>query len=136
MTLAEVQSETERLSPLTNFDINFIDRQRLKMTEDKILDLVIIFESLYNTLSKLHIQCRNHCLGDNCKDCNCASTLDELEDQMHDVQLNLKKADILYKRAQSTAKLVRIGQRYIKNFLLTSPSSQIYLNMRMLILGI
>jgi hypothetical protein len=136
VTLAEVQSETERLSPLTNFDINFIDRQRLKMTEDKILDLVIIFESLYNTLSKLHIQCRNHCLGDNCKDCNCASTLDELEDQMHDVQLNLKKADILYKRAQSTAKLVRIGQRYIKNFLLTSPSSQIYLNMRMLILGI
>ena len=117
MTLAEVQSETERLSPLTNFNINFIDRQRLKITEDKILDLVIIFESLYNTLSKLHIQCRNHCLGNNCKDCNCASTLDELGDQMHDVQLNLKKADILYKRAQSTAKLVRIEQRYNKNFL-------------------
>lgn len=78
------------------------------MTEDKILDLVIIFESLYNTLSKLHLQCRNHCMGAKCVDCNCLAVLEDFEDQMHDVQLNLKKADVLYKRAQSTAKLVSV----------------------------
>lgn len=106
VTLAQVQSDTERLSPLTDFAINFVDRQRLKMTEDKILDLVIIFESLYNTLSKLHLQCRNHCMGGDCIDCGCTAILKEFEDQMHDVQLNLKKADVLFKRAQSTAKLL------------------------------
>ncbi|KAG0646847.1 3-phosphoinositide-dependent kinase 2, partial [Hyphodiscus hymeniophilus] len=106
--LAQVQSQTERLSPLTDFAVNFIDRQRLKVTEDKILDLVIIFESLHNTISKLHLQCRNHCTGSSCVDCTCAAILDEFEDQMQDVQLNLKKVDVLYKRAQSTAKLVSV----------------------------
>jgi hypothetical protein len=106
VTLAQVQSDTERLSPLTDFAVNFVDRQRLKLTEDKILDLVIIFESLYNTISKLHLQCRNNCKGAECVDCNCATILEDFEDQMQDVQLNLKKVDVLYKRAQSTAKLV------------------------------
>jgi hypothetical protein len=91
---------------LTDFEVNFVDRQRLKMIEDKVLDLVIIFESLYNTLSKLQRQCQSHCLGDRCMDCSCALTSEELEEQMHEVQVNLKKADILHKRAQGTAQLV------------------------------
>jgi len=99
-------SETERLSPLKDFAVNFIDRQRLKMIEDKVLDLVIIFESLYHTLAKLKQQCQNHCLGEDCVDCTCSSTVDELEEQMHEAQVNLKKADILHKRAQGTAQLV------------------------------
>lgn len=77
------------------------------MIEDKVLDLVIIFESLYNTLSKLRRQCELHCLGDRCgDDCSCASTIEELEEQMHEAQVNLKKVDILHKRAQGTAQLV------------------------------
>jgi hypothetical protein len=95
-----------KLSPLTDFAVNFVDRQRLKMIEDKVLDLVIIFESLYNTLSKLQRQCRNHCLGNDCVDCICPSIVEELEEQMHEAQVNLKKADILHKRAQGTAQLV------------------------------
>ena|SRR5438045_2485192 len=106
VTLAQVKSESEKLSPLTNFDLNFVDRQRLKMIEDKVLDLVIIFESLHNTLSKLIRQCQSHCLGSTCIDCSCAITIEELDEQIHEVQVNLKKADILHKRAQSTAQLV------------------------------
>lgn len=81
------------------------------MIEDKVLDLVIIFESLYNTLSKLQRQCQSHCLDDLCVDCSCAMTIEELEEQMHEVQVNLKKADILHKRAQGTAQLVRYSAR-------------------------
>jgi hypothetical protein len=106
VTLAQIQSDTERLSPLTDFAVNFVDRQRLKMTEDKILDLVIIFESLFNTISKLHLHCQNRCLGTECIDCCCSAVLEAFEDQMNDVRLNLKKVDVLHKRAQSTAKLV------------------------------
>lgn len=87
--------------------MNFVDRQRLKMIEDKVLDLVIIFDSLHNTLAKLCKQCKAHCLGDACYECNCASIVDELEEQMHEAEVNLKKADVLHKRAQGTAQLVR-----------------------------
>ncbi|KAE8443567.1 hypothetical protein EG329_001729 [Mollisiaceae sp. DMI_Dod_QoI] len=81
VVLAQVQNEGDKLSPLTDFAVNFVDRQRLKMIEDKVLDLVIIFES-------------------------CSSTIEELEEQMHEAQVNLKKADILHKRAQGTAQLL------------------------------
>jgi hypothetical protein len=76
--------------------------------EDKVLDLVIIFESLYNTLLKLQQQCRSHFLGSDCVGCVCSSIADELEEQMHEAQVNLKKANILHKRAQGTAQLVRL----------------------------
>jgi hypothetical protein len=104
--LAEVRSGTEKISPLTDFTISFVDRQKLKLIEDKILNLVIIFESLYGTLSKLKHQCKSHCLEKHCMDCTCSSTIDEFEEQMHEVQVNLKKADVLHKRAQGTAQLV------------------------------
>lgn len=78
------------------------------MIEDKVLDLVIIFESLHSTLAKLRKQCEAHCLGDACYECNCASIIDELEEQMHEAEVNLKKADVLHKRAQGTAQLVKL----------------------------
>ncbi|KAF8849199.1 hypothetical protein BDZ45DRAFT_243908 [Acephala macrosclerotiorum] len=106
VALTEVQSETERLSPLTDFDLNFVDQQRLKMIEDKILDLVLVFESLYNTLSHLQRQCRLHCLGPQCTDCTCFRIVEEFEEQMHEAQTNMKKADVLHKRAQGTAQLL------------------------------
>lgn len=82
------------------------------MIEDKVLDLVIIFESLYNTLSKLQRQCRSHCLGIYCVNCICSSTIEELEEQMHEAQVNLKKADVLHKRAQGTAQLVSLVEHF------------------------
>lgn len=112
MTLASVEDPDQKLSRLTDFDLNFIDRQRMQMIIDKVLDLVIIFESLYNTLSKLQRQCKLHCLGDRCKDCSCSSTIEELEEQMHEAQVNLKKVDILHKRAHGTAQLVSLILKY------------------------
>ena len=76
------------------------------MIEDKILDLVIIFESLSNTIDQLQRRCRSHCLGPLCEDCTCLLTVDELEEQIHEIQVNLGKANILHKRVEGTAKLV------------------------------
>jgi hypothetical protein len=39
-------------------------------------------------------------------DCTCSSMIDEFEEHMHEAQVNLKKADVLHKRAQDTAQLV------------------------------
>lgn len=76
------------------------------MIEDKVLDLIVIFESLYNTLSRLQRQCKTHCLDDLCADCMCPSIIEEFGEQMHEAQVNIKKAEILHKRAQGTAQLV------------------------------
>jgi hypothetical protein len=91
---------------LPDLVVNFVDRQRLKMLEDKILDLVIIFESLSNTLVQLQRQCLRHCLGPLCENCTCSITIDELEEQMNETRVNLKIVDILQKRAEGAAKLV------------------------------
>lgn len=106
ITLAHVRSETVRLSPLEDFTVNFIDRQRLKHTEDKVLDLVIVFESLYSTLSQLLRQCRLHCVEARCQNCVCSNTSNEIEEQMLEVQMNLKKVDVLRRRAKGTAHLL------------------------------
>jgi hypothetical protein len=83
-----------------------MDRQRLKKTEDKVLDLMIIFESLYNTISKLQQQCKLHCIPNQCRNCKCSNIIEEFEEQMADVQVNLRKVKVLYKRVRGTAHLV------------------------------
>ena len=103
-----MQAENVKLSPLTDFEVNFIDRQRLKMIEDKVLDLVIIFESLANTLTGIKRQCDIHCLKEWCYECNCTMISEELGEQIYEAQVNIKKADILYKRAQGTAQLASV----------------------------
>lgn len=101
-----MQNEAQRHPGLTDFAVSFVDRQRLKITEDKILDMVIIFESLCSTLSQLQRQCQARCLCNLC-DCKCSMVIDEFEEQKHEVQLNIKKTAILHKKAQATGQLVR-----------------------------
>lgn len=106
VVLAQVQNEAAKLSPLTDFAVNFIDRQHLKMMEDKVLDLQIIFSSLEHTLTKLKEQCQKHCLGSSCQCCTCSSIIEEFDEQIQEVQVNLRKAKILHKRIEGTAQLV------------------------------
>lgn len=86
--------------------VPFLDRQRLKTTEDKILDLKIIFDCLSHTVSHLSRQCQSNCLGMQCIDCRCPEMIEELEEQLHDIEINIKRTEVLHKRAQATAQLV------------------------------
>jgi hypothetical protein len=89
-----------------DFTVNFIDRQKLKFIEDKILDLQIIFESLQNTVTKMQRQCKVHCMAEKCKRCTCSSIVEELEEQRYEIDVNFKKSETLLKRARGTAHLV------------------------------
>ncbi|PMD54055.1 uncharacterized protein K444DRAFT_134739 [Hyaloscypha bicolor E] len=106
VTLAQVQSAEEPLSPLPDLVLNFLDRQRIKRVEDKILDLEVIFGSLLDTLSKLQRQSRRFCLCQGHKNCTCSLIIEELEEQMKEVQLNTKRAGILHKRVQGVAQIL------------------------------
>jgi hypothetical protein len=79
------------------------------MIEDKILDLVLVFESLQHTLSKIQRQCQFHCVPERCSSCTCSRIIDEFEEQIDEVQVNLKKAEVLHRRSQGTAHLVSIS---------------------------
>jgi hypothetical protein len=95
--------------------------------EDQILDLVIIFESLHNTLTQLRRQCQDHCLRKLCIDCTCAGIVSEFEEQINETQMNLRKTEILHKRARSTAQLVRLRCFIVfARTLLIPHSSRIY----------
>ncbi|KAL5315476.1 hypothetical protein ACEPPN_016344 [Leptodophora sp. 'Broadleaf-Isolate-01'] len=105
----QIQSDRVTLSRVnveTDFMVPFLDRQRLKTTEDKILDLKIIFDCLSHTVSHLSRQCQSNCLGMQCIDCRCPEMIEELEEQLHDIEINIKRTEVLHKRAQATAQLV------------------------------
>ncbi|KAH9208411.1 hypothetical protein DL95DRAFT_449866 [Leptodontidium sp. 2 PMI_412] len=105
----QIQSDRVTLSRVnveTDFMVPFLDRQRLKTTEDKILDLKIIFDCLSHTVSHLSRQCQSNCLGMQCIDCRCPEMIEELEEQLHDIEINIKRTEVLHKRAQATAQLI------------------------------
>lgn len=106
--MSEVESESVRSSPLKKCGVEFIDRQRLKRIEDKILDLIIVFESMHKTLSKMKRECGRRCLKEHCRECMCLGIMDEFEEQIYEVEINSKKAKVLHKLAQGTAHLVFI----------------------------
>ena len=94
------------MSLVPDFDLSFLDRQRIKRTEDKILDREIIFDSLLDTLSKLRELWSRDCLCESPVDCTCSFLIMELEEQMSEVRLNMKRVQVLHKRVQSIAQIV------------------------------
>ena len=107
LLLSKVQGLDENPFPIArDTTIRFLDRQRLTNLEDKVLDLITIFESLINTISSLKHQCQIHCRQEYCRDCRCASIIEELGVQMYDAEILLKKVEVLYKRSQAKARLL------------------------------
>jgi hypothetical protein len=115
---ARVSQEDSNLALLVDFAVNFIDQQRLKTVEDKVLDLMIVFESLQSTIAMLVRECTRNCLGSDCVDCICGATSEKLFAQLREVEVNLRKTQVLHKRVQSTATL--LSQTVIVNALLLS----------------
>ncbi|PMD46644.1 hypothetical protein L207DRAFT_577491 [Hyaloscypha variabilis F] len=106
VTLAEVQSAAQPMSRYPDLDLSFLDRQRTKRIEDKILDLQVMLDSLLDTLSKLRRQWAKNCLCNSPADCACALLIEELEEQMSETRLQMKRAEILHKRVQGITQIL------------------------------
>jgi hypothetical protein len=92
-----------KLSALIDFEINFEDRQVLKVIEDKALDLLTIFESTSDTITTLlreyeYVHSNTAMKRDR--------VVSKLQDNLREVELYAKKVDTLHKRVQGTASLV------------------------------
>lgn len=116
--LARVDNGDEKLSPLVNFPINFQDRQRLKVLEDRVLDLKIIFDSLLHTIECIKRQCskahKRDCEQCDSESCDFEGIGAEFEEQIQEVKVNQNKIETLQLRVQGTAGLVSASQAYFE----------------------
>jgi hypothetical protein len=104
-----VGAEKENLSPLTDFTVNFIDRQNLKILEDYVIDLQVILPTMLCNIMGIREQCGNWCKrhhGKRSHDCDCDQILEEFDEYVKEVQSYVKRAGALKERAKSTAHLV------------------------------
>jgi hypothetical protein len=106
MVFAKVGTKEENLSPLTGFNINFMDRQALKLLEDSITDLKVILPTLLSTVIRIREQCQMCCSMD-CSNrqekCDCDQQFDEY---IKELGLYVIRADVLRDKAKCTAQLV------------------------------
>jgi hypothetical protein len=106
MVFAKVGTKEENLSPLTGFNINFMDHQALKLLEDSITDLQVIMPTLLSTVIRIREQCQMCCNMD-CSNrqekCDCDQQFDEY---IKELGLYVIRADVLRDKAKCTVQLV------------------------------
>jgi hypothetical protein len=98
------------LSPLTNFNINFEDRQELKIIEDLILDLQVILPSLLNSMTGVYNQCMHFFQTSELSQeekCQLGAILEDLEENIQEGKMFIERAKTLKEKAKSTTQLVR-----------------------------
>jgi hypothetical protein len=109
MVFASIASEGGNLPPLIDFNLNFMDRQALKVLEDAVTDLQVILPNLMTTLVRIRDECRVSCRA-SCSVleewCDCDDMLSELDEYAEDVKMYVQRAAVLRDRANCTARLV------------------------------
>jgi hypothetical protein len=109
IVLAKVGEEKENLSPVTDFKVNFVDRQNLKLLEDSVIDLQIILPTMLNTIVRLCDQCKKccerHCNKGEGK-CDCDQIIEEFDEYVKEVEMHVERAKILRERSKSISQLV------------------------------
>ncbi|PKY07200.1 hypothetical protein P168DRAFT_90161 [Aspergillus campestris IBT 28561] len=109
---SEVKQDSNRVivSKMGTHEIHFNanDRQRLKQLEDYITDMMVILQTMADTIARIRTSCQRHCqmsCGDS-SSCSCSYTIDEFEEYATEAQLYLNRAKVLKARVKSTAQLL------------------------------
>ncbi|KKA19654.1 hypothetical protein T310_6373 [Rasamsonia emersonii CBS 393.64] len=105
---ARVGVEKDSRSHLDDFQVSFVDRQKLKQLEDYITDLQVILDTMVHTATGIRTQCLKWC-SRNCtgrERCCCESFLEEFNRFVNEAQMHLSRAQVLHEKVQSTAKLL------------------------------
>jgi hypothetical protein len=97
--------DNESHDPLIDFRISFEDRQSLKVIEDCVLDLLVIFDSMADTLRELCYQWTGFNTEESPQNAN-RNLHASLRDNVAEINLNRNKAKTLLKRLEGTTGLV------------------------------
>ena len=107
--LATVGTDKVNFSPLTDFKIDFEDRQELKIIEDFVLDLQVILPSIHDAIIGVRDQCKKYLasIGHGSEaQYEIEAVLGELDEYAREATMHIERAKILNKKAKSTAQLV------------------------------
>jgi hypothetical protein len=110
IVLTTVGNGKVNFSPLTDFKIDFADRQELKIIEDYVLDLQIILPGILDSITGVREQCRAHLIKSDHRDeekYEMEEVLGEMNEYIGEVGMNIQRANNLKDRLESTAQLVR-----------------------------
>ncbi|KAF7173147.1 hypothetical protein CNMCM5623_005370 [Aspergillus felis] len=83
------------------------DRQRLKQLDDYITDMLVILQTMVDSISRIGKACRRHCRT-SCNgtgSCLCSHKIEEFEEYAAEAQTSLNRAKVLRERVQSTEQL-------------------------------
>ncbi len=108
--LATVGTDKVNFSPLTDFKIDFEDRQELKIIEDYVLGLEVILPGLLDSITGVRDQCMSNLTSYAHEDdqrYEMEDILEELNEYIREVKIHIERAKNLKDKANSTAQLVR-----------------------------
>lgn len=108
--LATVGTDKINFSPLTDFKIDFEDRQELKIIEDYVLDLEVILPGMLDSITGVRDQCVSNLTSYNHEDdqrYEMEASIEELNEYTGEVKIQIERAKNLKDKANSTAQLVR-----------------------------
>jgi len=109
--VAKIGNEKKTISPLTDYEVNFIDRQKLMQLEEMIVDLEVILDSLSDSIDGICKQCQRCCqtfCSNATENCVCGQILDELNLCTRHIDVDIRRAGFLQKKVKATARLVRL----------------------------
>ena len=94
-----------------------MDRQTLKLIEDSITDLQVIFPTCLSTVIRIREQCQMYCKIDcsNTDKCNCDQNLHQFDEYIRELELYVMRADVLRDKAKCTTQLVSYYFRFRYN---------------------
>src|SRR5579862_4448102 len=107
--LSRVGAEKEELSSLTDFRVDFKNRQMLKVLEDSIIDLQIILSTMLSTIAGIRDLCKKCCERHRNKReemCGCDQIIEEFDEHVREVETHVKRAEALREKAKSTTQVV------------------------------
>jgi hypothetical protein len=110
IVLATVGTDKVNFSPLTDFKIDFEDRQELKIIEDYVLDLEVILPGMLDSITGVRDQCRSNLTSYDHEDdqrSEMEAIIEELDEYIGEVRVHIGRAKNLKDKANSTAQLVR-----------------------------
>lgn len=100
---ATVGNDKDKMTTLTDFDINFEDRQELKIVEDFVLDLQVILPNILDAVVGVEKQCRKSIQG---AGGSVEAVLDEFEDYIEEAKMLIERSKTLKEKSLSTSQLV------------------------------
>lgn len=112
IVLAKVGPEKENPSAFTDFNINFADRQNLKILEDSVIDLQVIVSTALTNIVRVREHCEKCYIKlefSNEENDSFQQIMNELDEYCKEAETHVERAKLLRERASSTAQLVIIA---------------------------